>query len=66
MKSQGLRPGVQDGNRAGQGSQPTSADIMERFQGGIEEQSKAASSVGKEKRVQSRRHCEDQVEVLHR
>ena len=35
VKGEGLRPGVEDGDGAGQRSQPTPAYVMERFEGGL-------------------------------
>jgi hypothetical protein len=66
VKGEGLRPGVEDGDRAGQGSQPTSAYVMERLESGLEEKRVAASALGQEEWVQSRWHREDEVKVLHR
>lgn len=66
VKGEGLRPGVQDGDRTGQGPQPPPAYVMERLEGGREEKRVAAASLGQEEGMQSRGHCEDEVEVLHR
>ena len=65
MEEQGLRPGVQHGDRAWGGSQPPLAHRVERPDCSLEEQSVAAAPVRQEKRVQRRRHREDQVEVGH-
>src|SRR5687768_8709591 len=65
VKGQGLRPGVEDGDRAGQGSESTLADVMERLEGGLEQERIAAASISQEERMQRARHREDQVEVLH-
>jgi hypothetical protein len=65
MKGEGLRPGVQHGNGAGQGSQPTSTNVMKRLDGRREEERVTASAVREEERMQSRGDRENQVEVLH-
>jgi hypothetical protein len=41
---------MQDGDRAGEGSQPTPAHVMERLEGGLEEERIASSSVGQEEK----------------
>src|SRR5688572_29109924 len=57
---------MQDGDCAGHRSQPSTAHAMECLEGGLEEERVASSSVGEEEGMQSLRHREDQVEVLHR
>jgi hypothetical protein len=65
VKEQGLRPGVQHRDCAGRRSQPSLAYGVERADGALEEQRVAAALISQEKRMQLRRHGEDQVEIRH-
>jgi len=66
MEGEGLGPGVQDCDRAGQGTEATAAHVMQRLEGGVEEHRIAAPAVGEEEGMQRLGHGEDQMEVLHR
>lgn len=66
VEGEGLRPGVKDGDRAGRCSDSLSADDVERFKGGLEEEGVAPSPVGEQAGMDRCWHGENDVEVRHR
>jgi hypothetical protein len=66
VEEEGLGPGVQHGNRARRGAEPSLADSVERPDRRFEEQRVARPPVGQEEKVELRRHREDQVKIGHR
>jgi hypothetical protein len=66
MEGEGLGPGVQNCDRAGQGTEPPAAHVMKGLEGGLEQHRVAAPAVGQEEGMQRLGHGEDEVEVLHR
>jgi hypothetical protein len=66
MKSQGLRPGVKDGDGSWGHSQTALAHGMERSYGSLEEQRVGATPLCQEEGVQGRGHSEDHVEIRYR
>jgi hypothetical protein len=63
VESEGLGPGVKDGDRAWRGSHALSTDIVERLHGRLEEKGVALSAVREQASMDRRGYGENDVEV---